>query len=344
MKFLTKRTLGAITAAATTALLLVGCSPSPATDGSNGADGPADTAPEKSSLTIAINPSSQFAPLYHGMESGIFADHGLELEVVPQTDVAAIISGVASGQYDLGFATVVHVLTANANGIPIRTVSTIEGQIRPDDDGTVTIASAQSGVTDFAGLAGKRLATVGLSSMNTLTSWALADEAGIDPTSIELVQLPFGQMAAALANGDVDAAVMQWPFAGDAIDAGGVELEYNNRVMFQNTATTFFNTSQSFIDANPNTVQAFSDAMIESIEAASADPDTARAALVPGLGLTQEQAKGARWNIDGVPYVSLDAFKTAQGFLIKFSKEESVKAAIKALDVSTLVWPGALQQ
>ena len=132
---------------------------------------------------------------------------------MPQTDIAAIVSGIASGTYDLGFATVVHVLTANANGIPIRAISTIEGQIRPDDEGTVTIASAESGITDFADLEGKGLATSGLSSQNTLTTWALADEAGADPKSIELVQLPFGQMAAALENGDVDAAVMQWPFA-----------------------------------------------------------------------------------------------------------------------------------
>lgn len=340
MKFLSTRKIVGITAAVSAAALLAACSsPGPEPDPGTGGD----SAPEKSSIVVAINPSSQFAPMYYGIESGIFEEHGLELEVVPQTDVAAIVSGVASGNYDFGFATVVHVLTANANGIPIRTVATIEGQIKPDDDGTVTIASAASGITDFGDLEGARLATVGLSSMNTLTSWALAEEAGIDPKSIELVQLPFGQMAAALESGDVDAAVMQWPFAEDALNAGGVVLDYNNRVMFQNTATTFFNTSQSFIDANPNTVQAFSDAMIESIEAASADPDAAKEALIPGLGLTAEQAEGARWNLDGVPYVTLDAFETAQGFLVKFTADPSASAAIEALDVSTLVWPGALQ-
>jgi NitT/TauT family transport system substrate-binding protein len=281
--------------------------------------------------------------MFYGMDSGIFKDHGLELKVVPQTDVAAIVSGIASGSYDFGFATVVHVLTANANGIPIRTVSTIEGQIRPDDDGTVTIASAASGITDYADLEGKKLATVGLSSMNTLTTWALADEAGIDPTSIELVQLPFGQMAAALENGDVDAAVMQWPFAQDAMDAGGVSLGYDNRVMFKDTATTFLNTSQSFIDQNPNTVKAFSEAMTESIEAASADPDAARAALGKAVGLTDEQAAGARWNIGGVPQLNLKAFETAQKFLVKYSEDASAKSAIEALDVSTLVWSGALE-
>lgn len=337
MSLLTRRTPAF--AAATIALTLVGCSATPESNGS----GETSSMPEKSDLTVAINPSSQFAPLYHGMESGIFEDHGLEIEVVPQTDVGAIVSGIASGQYDLGFATVVHVITANANDIPIRTVSTIEGQIRPDDEGTMTIASAESGITDYAGLEGKRLATVGLSSMNTLTTWALADEAGIDYRSIELVQLPFGQMAAALAAGDVDAAVMQWPFAGDALDAGGVALGYNNAVMFQNTATTFFNTSQSFIDENPNSVQAFSNAMIESIEAASEDPEAARAALVPALGLTAEQAEEARWNLDGVPHVNLDAFETAQGFLVEFTEDEAMRSAIESLDVSELVWPDALR-
>jgi NitT/TauT family transport system substrate-binding protein len=348
MKFLTRRKLSGLAAFAGVAALLAACSGSPAAEtpagSGSGEGGEGGGEPEKSSLTVAINPSSQFAPMFYGIDSGIFEEHGLEIEVVPQTDVAAIVSGIASGTYDIGFATVVHVLTANANGIPIRTVATIEGQIRPDDEGTVTIASAASGITDFAGLEGKRVATVGLSSMNTLTTWALADEAGIDAKSIELVQLPFGQMAAALESGDVDAAVMQWPFAEDAMNAGGVPLGYNNRVMFKDTATTFFNTSQSFIDQNPNTVQAFSDAMVESIEAATENPDAAKEALIPALNLTPDQAANARWNVGGVPFVNLKSFETAQEFLVKFTDDKAAASAIEKLDVSTLVWPGALEE
>lgn len=346
MKYLTRRGLGGLAVAASAALLLAACSAGPAStvptaEPSDAA--PVVTTPEKASLTVAINPSSQFAPMYYGMESGIFEAHGLTLNIVPQTDIAAIIAGIASGQYDFGFATVVHVVTANSNGIPIRAVSSIEGQLKPDDEGTVTIASAASGITEYADLAGKRVATIGLSSMNTLTTWALADEEGVDWKSIELIQLPFGQMAAALAAGDVDAAVMQWPFAGDALDAGGVVLGYNNGIMFKNTATTLFNTSQAFIDQNPNTVQAFSDAMIESIEAATSDPDAARAALIPGLGLTADQAKDAKWNIGGVPFLTIDAFKTAQSFLVKFTADPAAAAAVEAVDVTKVVWPGALR-
>lgn len=329
-----------IVAAAASLLVLTACGGGAAPEGDGGES---DGAPEKASLTIAINPSTQFAPLYYGIEQGIFEEHGLELEVVPQTDIAAIVSGLASGTYDFGFATVVHVVTANSNGIPIRAVSTIEGQIQADDDGTVTIASAESGITEFADLEGRRVATVGLSSHNTLTMWELADRAGVDTSTIELVQLPFGQMAAALDSGDVDAAIMQWPFALEALEAGGVELGYNNRELFVDTATTLFNTSQSFIDQNPNTVRAFADAMAESILGATEDEAAAKEALVSGLGITAEQAESARWNVGGDPAVNLDAFEIARDLLVKFSTDAAAKAALENLDVSTVVWPGALE-
>lgn len=337
----TRRALAGIAAATLTVLALSACS-SPAGE-SGGTDESDGGAPEKSQLTVAINPSTQFAPLYYGIEQGIFEEHGLELEITPQTDIAAIVSGLASGTYDVGFATVVHVVTANSNGIPIRAISTIEGQIQEDDDGTITIASADSGITDFADLEGKRVATIGLSSHNTLTMWELVDRAGGDPTSIELVQLPFGQMAAALDSGDVDAAIMQWPFAAEALAAGGVELGYNNRELFVDTATTMFNTSQSFIDQNPNTVRAFADAMEESILGSTEDPETAKAALVDGLGITAEQAESARWNDGDDPAVNLTAFETARDLLVKFSTDQSAATALENLDVSTVVWPGAIE-
>jgi NitT/TauT family transport system substrate-binding protein len=332
------RRLGTVALAAIAAIALAGCSGSPAAPDGGDATG----APEKAKLTVAINPSTQFAPLYYGIQEGIFEEHGLELEITPQTDIAAIVSGLASGTYDVGFATVVHVVTANANGIPIRAISSIEGQIQADDDGTLTIASADSGITDFAGLEGKRVATIGLSSHNTLTMWELADRAGVDTTSIELVQLPFGQMAAALDSGDVDAAIMQWPFAAEALAAGGVELGYNNRELFVDTATTLFNTSQSFIDQNPKTVRAFADAMTESMLGATENPDVAKAALVDGLGITPQQAEGARWNTGGDPALNLSAFETARDLLVKYSTDQSAAAALKDLDVSTVVWSGAL--
>lgn len=324
--------LGMAVAAAT---VLAGCAASPGTGDATEPDRPA----EIQKVTVSINPSSQFAPMFLGIESGIFADHGLELEIVPQTDVAAILSGVSSGQYDFGFATVVHVVNANLNNIPIRAVTSIEGQLSKDDKGTTLLAGPGTGIKTVADMEGKTMATVGLSSSNTLTTWGLADKAGIDPKSIELVQMPFGQMPAALASGDVDAAVMQWPFVGEALDNGSTVVAYNNQEFFAESAITLMNTSQQFIDENPEVVQAFSDAMIESQLAATADEKAAKAALVDGLGISAAEAENARWNVGGEPYLELKAFETVQDMLIKYAGVDSSKK----MDVKDMVWPGALE-
>jgi NitT/TauT family transport system substrate-binding protein len=89
------RRLGTLAIAALAAVALAGCSGSAAPE----ADPDESGTPEKANLTVAINPSTQFAPLYYGIQEGIFEEHGLELEITPQTDIAAIVSGLASGTY-----------------------------------------------------------------------------------------------------------------------------------------------------------------------------------------------------------------------------------------------------
>lgn len=325
MKFLDKSHVKLTGAAAAGALLLSSC-------GGGGGD--------VERLEVAINPSAQFAPMFYGMEEGIFEEHGLELEIVPQTDIAAIIAGLSSGTYDFGFATVSHVVMANADdGVPIRAVTTVEGQLSEDDEGTTIVASEQSGISDMSEVEGARVATVGLTSNNTITTMALVDEAGSDPDAVEFVQLPYGQMEAALENGDVDVAILQQPFAANAVEAGGVVLGYNNAEYYADASVTLMNTTQNYIDENPDLVEAFSDAMVASIEAANEDPDEASQALVEGIDITEEQAMEAHWNRGGEPYLTPDGLETAQELLITYGELSEDQAR----DVDDLVWPGALE-
>jgi NitT/TauT family transport system substrate-binding protein len=308
--------------------------------GSDDAGGSASSDGGLTKITVSFNPASQFAPLFVGMEQGIFADHGLEVEVVPQTDVAAIVSGVASGQYDFGFATVVHVVNAHANGIPIKAVATPDGQQaaeEADDSGNALVAGPDSGISGPGDLAGKTLAVIGLSSLNTLAAQELADEAGVDVSTINLVQLPFGQMPAALAAGDVDAAVVQSPFIAEAVADGSTVVAKPNVELFANSAVGLFITSESTIDEDTDVVQGFSDSMIESQEYAADHVDEARATLVDNLGLTPEAAASATWCTTCDPHLNTDGFATVQELMTKFAGLKETP------DVSEYVWEGALQ-
>lgn len=331
----TKLLAGAALLAATA--LLAGCAGG--SDGSDAAGSGSGTG-EITKITVATNPSAQTAPLYLGIEDGIFAEHGLEVELVPQTDVAAIISGVASGQYNFGFATVVHVINANVNDIPIRAVATVEGQQKAEeepDEGNALVAGADSGIASAGDLGGKTVGVIGLSSLNTLAMWDMAAKEGVDHSTINLVQLPFGQMPAALANGDIDAAVVQAPFIADAEANGATIIGKPNVQTFPDMAVGLYTTSQNYIDSNPDVVEAFAAAMIESQEHATENIDAAKATLVTNLGLTEEAAAAAKWNTSSNPYVNTEGFSTAQELLTKYAGQT------KELDVETLVWPGALE-
>lgn len=329
------RTLpGTVAALVAAAALVAGCS-----GGSTGADDSASGTDGSTTVTLAVNPSAQSAPLFLGIQDGIFARHGLDIEVVPQTDVAAIISGVASGQYDFGFATVVHMINSNINGIPIRAVATVEGQQKAAEDpeeGNALVAGPGTGITSAGDLGGKTLGVIGLSSLNTLAAWDMAAKQGVDPASIELVQLPFGQMAAALVAGDVDAAVIQAPFIADAVERGATIVGKPNVETFPDMAVGLFTSSQNYIDSNEAQVQAFSTAMVEAQEYATANIDKAKLTLVDNLGITPEAAEAAKWNTGSNPHVNVEGFATAQELLKKYAGETG------EVDVTTLVWPGAL--
>lgn len=315
--------------------LLAGCASDSSGSGGDGTTG------ELKHITVATNPSAQTAPLYLGIQDGIFAEHGLDVELVPQTDVAAIISGVASGQYDFGFATVVHVINANLNDIPIRAVATVEGQQKASeepDEGNALVAGPDTGISSAGDLGGKTLGVIGLSSLNTLAAWDMAAKDGVDTSTINLVQLPFGQMPAALASGDIDAAVIQAPFIADAVSQGATIIGKPNVETFPDMAVGLYTTSQNYIDANADTVEAFAQAMIESQEHATENIDKAKETLVANLNITEEAAKAAKWNTGSNPYVNVEGFATAQELLTKYAGQT------KELDVNELVWPGALEE
>lgn len=327
-----KRAVSRAALAAAVLLALAGCG-----GGASGVQSPPGGGPTV--VQVAFNPASLFAPMFLGMDQGIFARHGLQLEIVPQTDVAAIVSGLASGQYDFGFATAVHLLNARANNIPVVAVSTVDGQQAAEEApemGNALVAGPNSGITGPGDLGGRTLAVVGLSSLNTLAAQELAHRAGVDVGSIQLVQMPFGQMPAALAAGDVDAAVVQSPFIAEAVADGSTVVAKPNVTLFANQAVGLFLTSESTVRSNEAVVRGFAQAMVESQEYAAGHVQEAQATLVQRLGLTPEAAAAATWCTVCDPALDTEGIATVQDLMVRFAGLEETTPAEEA------VWSEAL--
>jgi NitT/TauT family transport system substrate-binding protein len=251
---------------------------------STGASAPATV----TNVTLGYVPYSDDASLFYAQSSGIFKKHGLNVTFVPQASPVAVEASMASGTEQFGFITTPVLINLNSKGVNVKCVSSVDGN-QPSNvanDSTVLVAAKGSGITSVKDLAGKNVAEVQLTSLNSLDVEILAKQAGIDPTSIHQIAIPFPQMPAALAQGRVQAAVIVSPFAASALSAGATVLGHPNTELFPNGTVTCLDAMNSYLTANPTVAAEFRAAMNESIAYSQTHEPVVKQTLVKGLSLT----------------------------------------------------------
>jgi NitT/TauT family transport system substrate-binding protein len=286
----TRYALGAtlLALAATTAA----CSSTSGTGSSASASGGSGSA-TVTNVTLGYVPYSDDASLFYAQDSGIFRKHGLNVSFVAQASPVAVEASMASGTEQFGFITTPVLINLNSKGVGVKCVSTVDGNepTNPANDSTVLVAAKGSGITGIKDLAGKNVAEVQLSSLNSLSVMVLAKQAGIDPHSIHQIAIPFPQMPAALSQGRVQAAVIVAPFAQTALGEGATVLTHPNQVLFPNGTLTCLDAMGSYISANPTIVSEFRAAMDESVAYSATHESVVKQTLAKGLSLPMAVAE-----------------------------------------------------
>jgi NitT/TauT family transport system substrate-binding protein len=295
---------------AVTAVAASACSSSPSSSaapagtasGAAGASGSASASGSVTNVTLGYVPYSDDASLFYAQSSGIFKQHGLNVTFVAQASPVAVEASMASGTEQFGFITTPVLINLNSKGVSVKCVSSVDGSepSTPADDSTVLVAAKGSGITSVKDLAGKNVAEVQLTSLNSLAVEILAKQAGIDPSSIHQIAIPFPQMPAALAQGRVQAAVIVAPFTDTATAEGATVLTHPNVDLFPNGTVTCLDAMSSYISANPTVVSEFRAAMDQSIAYSQTHEAVVKQTLVKGLSLTPavaaKQILATNWN------------------------------------------------
>jgi NitT/TauT family transport system substrate-binding protein len=130
-----------------------------------------------------------------------------------------------------------------------------------------------------ADLEGKTIAINTLNNISQLTVTAALDSEGVDTSTINFVEVPLPDMVGQLEAGQIDAAGLVEPFVTTGRNAGQRML-IHDRVATEPemTIATYF-TSTSYLEENPDIVEAFVRAMNRSLEYATENPDEARQAI-----------------------------------------------------------------
>ncbi|MGH3214032.1 MAG: ABC transporter substrate-binding protein, partial [Trebonia sp.] len=280
-------------AAATTAACSSSPSSSSSTGSTSGTGSSASASGTVTNVTLGYVPYSDDASLFYAQDSGIFRQHGLNVSFVAQASPVAVEASMASGTEQFGFITTPVLVNLSSKGVSVKCVSTVDGNepTNPADDSTVLVAAKGSGITSIKDLAGKNVAEVQLSSLNSLSVMVLAKQAGIDPTSIHQIAIPFPQMPAALAQGRVQAAVIVAPFTQTATGEGATVLTHPNQVLVPDGTLTCLDAMGSYISANPKIVSEFRAAMDESVTYSATHESVVKQTLAKGLSLPMAVAE-----------------------------------------------------
>ncbi|MFC7404523.1 ABC transporter substrate-binding protein [Georgenia alba] len=263
----------------------------PGGEGGNGGGGGGGD--ELTPITVATLPVSAAVGLEIGVREGIFEEHGLDVTITQGQGGAALLPSVMAGEYQFATSNPLSLMQAESQGLDVEVVSGYSHSFAEGDDINGTYVGAQTDIREITDLEGASIAVNTLGGLGDLTIREMVRQAGGDPDTIDFVELPFPDIPAALANGDVDGAWLPEPFISIAGDDARL-VEYQNQLVAPGLSTMVLFTSGQYAEESPEVVEAFTAAATEALALADENPDLQREVLPEILEMDAALAESIR--------------------------------------------------
>nr|VFK52116.1 MAG: NitT/TauT family transport system substrate-binding protein [Candidatus Kentron sp. TUN] len=250
-------------------------------------------------IKVGYIPITHCIPLYIAIEKGIFAREGIKVDLIALPGGPKILEALIVGEVDVGFSNVVSVILARSNGIKMLPIAGGAIETNANKDHAILIKK-DSAISSAIDLKGKKIAINSRQNIDHLMIKAYLDKHALTESHVNLVEIPFPRMNAALEGGLVDAIATVEPF----ITLGF--KEYNRKILTHNyievrdrTFVTTFAVMERNLQSNPSRYKRFSRAIKEASKIANHDADISRSVLPAYTGITPSLAEDV-----GLPYFS----------------------------------------
>jgi len=224
--------------------------------------------PPLEKVTIAQYGKARFLlylPLYVAMEQGLFAKHGLDVDLKFAGNDDQIFAAVISGQAEFGVGDPVFTAISHDKGGPGKVIALMLTKLGISG---VTNKDAIHQITTPKDLNGLRLSSFAEPSTTYTLLNEIKHKNNID---LQIVQAPFGGQIATLEAGKVDIANDIEPSVSIAEDKG-YRVVFDLSALTDPQAITGITTTETVIKDHPATVQKVVDALQEAINLMYADP------------------------------------------------------------------------
>jgi NitT/TauT family transport system substrate-binding protein len=240
-------------------------------------------AQESVKIRFGVLPVLQALPLFVAQEKGIFAKHGVDVELVLFNAASEKNIALASGSIDGYFGDLLTVIVLKANGRDVTTVAT-NYDTRKDKRMFAVLGKPGGKYKSAADLAEVPVAVSSNSVIDYVTSLLLTAK-GVPEDKVATIEAKnIGLRMQMLLSGQVEAATLPEPLATAALAKGAVLLADDAGIGESQTVLVF---SGAFMKKHAKDVKAFLAAQDEANKLISSDPDSVRGVMVEYVRLPQ---------------------------------------------------------
>lgn len=245
--------------------------------------------PRVTRVRIGMNPWPGYAHLAVAVQAGLFAEQGIEAQLVEYTSLHDLSRGFADGQIDVLPSTLVEVLTLLAER---RRLPEVVWLADHSTGGDVVVARTEQA----SALRGRRIGF----EAHSLGSYILArflERHQLRPTDVEAVSMSQDQLAIAFAEGRIDAAITYPPFSTQMLAIEGARRVFDTREIPNEVIDTIC-IDRELLDRDPTLLGRFHAAIAAAHRLGAVDPATTERTMARACGMSTDEFRAARAGIE----------------------------------------------
>ena len=288
--------------------------------------------PPATTVRVAALPLTNFTPLLIAREKGWFAEENLNVTWTMAAQGAVAVQAVVGGSAEFGSTGVLEPILARGNGIAVSFVVADCRVRRGPPDASAIFVRAGDPIHGPADLVGKRVSVGLINSVNYIHAVAWLRKNGVDPKSIQFMELPLPNVGDALLNNRIDAGWVVEPFQTVMTQSGKVRVLANPyHLTMPGGDISAYVATETWLRANADTARRFKRALDRATAFMNEGPKAERLAWV-------SKFTGVRPEL--VERMTLPVFATE--FNVE-SLQANVELAagqglVKSFDVKIMVW------
>jgi NitT/TauT family transport system substrate-binding protein len=288
--------------------------------------------PPATPVRVAAVPLTNFTPLLIAREKGWFAEENLNVTWTMVAQGGVAVQAVVGGSVEFGSTGILEPILARGNGIDVSlVVANCRARTGPPDASAIFVRADDS-IRGPADLVGKRVSVGLLNSVNHIHAAAWLRRNGVDPKSVQFLELPLPNVGEALINKGIDAGWLVEPFQTVMSQSGRVRALANPyHLTVPGMDISAYVAAEGWLRANADTARRFKRAIDRATAFMNEGPKEERLSWV-------SKFSGVRPEL--VERMTLPVFATE--FNVE-SLQANVELAAgqgltKAFDVRTMVW------